>query len=204
VVLPLLMAALVAPYVAEPAPPASPAEIREYHDSGSWARDISRATSAARVRLAHTGARRPMLVLDVDDTSLSNYRCWERSGFHGGGACSQSGRLPAIGQTRSLYRYALRRGIAVAFITGRHEARRAETLRNLARAGFRGHLRLKMRPDGQSARARDGWKARQRRALQRRGFTIVANVGDQRSDLTGGAARHAYKLPNPMYVIPRA
>jgi acid phosphatase len=191
-------------YVPEPVPPASPAEIREYHDSGSWAHDISRATSAARAQLARTHARRPMLVLDVDDTSLSDYGCWERRDFHGGGACSRSGRLPPIRQTRSLYRYARGHRIAVAFITGRREARRSETLRNLARAGYRGKLRLRMRPDGQSDTARDGWKARQRRALQRRGFTIVANVGDQRSDLTGGAARRAYKLPNPMYVIPRA
>lgn len=195
---------MFAPYVPEPVPPATPAQIREYRDTGSWARDITRATGAAREQLARTTARRPMLVLDVDDTSLSNYRCWERRDFHGGGACSQGARLPAIPQTRALYRYARTHKIAVAFITGRHEDRRAETLRNLARAGYRGTLRLKMRPVGQSEAAHDGWKARRRRALQRRGFTIVANVGDQRSDLSGGAARHADKLPNPMYVIPRA
>ena len=34
------------------------------------------------------------------------------------------------------------------------------------------------------------------------GFTILVNVGDQDSDLAGGHARKAFKLPNPMYFIP--
>jgi hypothetical protein len=32
-------------------------------------------------------------------------------------------------------------------------------------------------------------------------YTILENLGDQRSDLAGGHARHRYKLPNPVYVI---
>ena len=62
-----------------------------------------------------------------------------------------------------------------------------------------------MRPDEQSRRWRDGWKARVRRAIvERRGFRILANVGDQWSDLDEGYAARRFKLPNPMYVIPTA
>jgi HAD superfamily, subfamily IIIB (Acid phosphatase) len=32
--------------------------------------------------------------------------------------------------------------------------------------------------------------------------TILVNVGDRDSDLAGGHARRAFKLPNPMYYIP--
>ena len=38
----------------------------------------------------------------------------------------------------------------------------------------------------------------------KRGYDILVNVGDQRSDLTGGYARRGFKLPNPMYLIPVA
>jgi hypothetical protein len=38
-------------------------------------------------------------------------------------------------------------------------------------------------------------------AITRRGYRIVVNLGDQRSDLDGGYALRAIKLPNPMYVI---
>jgi HAD superfamily, subfamily IIIB (Acid phosphatase) len=33
---------------------------------------------------------------------------------------------------------------------------------------------------------------------------VVVNIGDQDSDLDGGAAKRAFKLPNPMYYIPNA
>ena len=44
-------------------------------------------------------------------------------------------------------------------------------------------------------------QARRARRIERRGYTILANVGDQRSDLAGGHARRAFKLPNPFYFI---
>lgn len=33
-------------------------------------------------------------------------------------------------------------------------------------------------------------------------YHIVANVGDQQSDLTGGYADQDFKVPNPFYFIP--
>jgi len=32
------------------------------------------------------------------------------------------------------------------------------------------------------------------------GYVIVANVGDQNSDLVGGYCRKFFKLPNPFYI----
>ena len=34
------------------------------------------------------------------------------------------------------------------------------------------------------------------------GFTIIANVGDQPSDLAGGYAERTFLVPNPFYRIP--
>ena len=34
------------------------------------------------------------------------------------------------------------------------------------------------------------------------GFDIVANLGDQFSDLNGGFADSTFKIPNPMYFLP--
>ena len=33
-------------------------------------------------------------------------------------------------------------------------------------------------------------------------FTIIANIGDQQSDLAGGYAERTWKVPNPFYYIP--
>ena len=32
------------------------------------------------------------------------------------------------------------------------------------------------------------------------GYTIIANLGDQESDLAGGYAEKTFKLPNPFYL----
>ncbi len=188
-----------------PAPPDADA-IRAYRDSGRWeydlARQVSRAMQSLTTALADRRPDRPAIVLDVDDTALSSYACLDRVEFvRERGGCGSRSDLPAIAPTRTLAHFAQSRGVEVHFITGRRERLRSATVANLRRAGYSGRWRLHMRPDAQRAARRDGWKARTRRALVRGGRTILVNVGDQRSDLDGGWARRAFKLPNPMYVI---
>jgi acid phosphatase len=186
-----------------PKAPASPAEIVAYHDSGAWAADMSRVIRRARRHLAaHLSETKPALVLDVDDTSLSSYRCLKKVNFKRAQAdCSGKGTMPAIRQTRSLYRYARRHHVTVFFITGRRAVMHATTIANLHRAGYEGRIRIYLRPDQEAPGTHDGWKARTRARIVDRGYRIIANVGDQRSDLTGGHALRTFKLPNPMYVI---
>ena len=101
-----------------------------------------------------------------------------------------------------LVRTARELGVAVFFITGRPESQRAATERNL-RAGRLWRLR---RPcHGRRRRAlrhAADFKAPRRAAIEAEGYTIVANVGDQPSDLAGGHAERAFLLPNPFYRIP--
>jgi predicted secreted acid phosphatase len=188
----------------EPKAPATPEEIVAYHDSGEWSADTTRAiTKARRFVTRHLDDDHPAIVLDVDDTSLSNYACFKAVDFERGAAdCGAT--LPAIPQTLKLYRYARRHHVTVFFITGRREEARQTTVTNLRRAGYKGPLRVKLRPNQERTGTHDGWKARTRAKITRRGYRIVANVGDQRSDLDGGRALRAFKLPNPMYVIPTA
>jgi acid phosphatase len=189
-----------------PPAPASPGEIVAYHDSGEWDADISRVIRRARRHLrAHLSEPKPAIVLDVDDTSLSSYQCLKAVKFKRSKAdCVGPGNMPAIRQTRSLYRYARRHHVTVFFITGRRASVRTTTLANLHRAGYGGRLHVKLRPVDERPGTHDGWKARTRARIVNRGYRIVANVGDQRSDLDGGNALRAFKLPNPMYVIPTA
>jgi HAD superfamily, subfamily IIIB (Acid phosphatase) len=194
-------------FAATPPPaPATPEEIVAYHDSGEWDADIDRVIRRARrflrARLDHT--ERPAIVLDIDDTSLSNYACLKRVDFDRSKADCGEQDLPAIPQTRGLYRFARRHHVAVFFITGRRASVRTTTIANLHREGYGGGLNVKLRPTHQRASRYDGWKARTRRKIIARGYRILANIGDQRSDLDGGAALRAFKLPNPMYVIPKA
>ena len=205
------LAATAAGVASEPRAPASPEAIEAYRSSGEWAADTTAQTERAKAYLAERLDReppsRPTMVLDIDDTSLSTYECLKRAGFDReivAGACAESADLPAIPQTLDLFRYARSRGVEVVFITGRRERLRAPTVANLRAEGYTGTWQLRLRPDGQPRSRRAGWKARVRRSLVRRGHQILVNVGDQRSDLTGGSASRTFKLPNPMYVIPVA
>ena len=203
----LLIAALIAVATAapadEPKAPAPPAEIIAYHDSGEWQADTTRQVRRARrVLTRHLDDRRPAIVLDIDDTSLSNYDCLKAVDFDR--AAADCADLPAIPPTLRLYRYARAHDVRVFFITGRRERAREDTVDNLKAEGYTRWKGLRMRPDDQPASRRDGWKARTRRAIERRGYRIVVNLGDQRSDLDGGHALRRFKLPNPMYVIETA
>jgi hypothetical protein len=96
--------------------------------------------------------------------------------------------------------YARRRGVKVVFITGAPEPLEASRAQNLRWVGFRGPFEVVGRPLGDRRESVVPYKRGARRALARRGYRILVNVGDQRSDLQGGYARRAVKLPNPIYV----
>lgn len=178
------------------------------HDSGKWGREVARQAARARSYLAarlKTGKRpaKLALVLDIDDTSLSTYAC-QKPQFTVGrlAGCVVGGKLPAIRPTLALYRYARSKGVTVVFITGRPEGLKTLTVGNLKRAGYSGRDRLVLRPAGYAKPSLVPYKSGARKALRRAGLDVVANVGDQRSDLAGGFADRAYKYPNPMYFTP--
>jgi predicted secreted acid phosphatase len=200
-----LAAALALAAADEPRAPATADEIVAYRSSGEWRRDTGRAIDRARRALARAlderTRRRPAIVLDVDDTALSSYGCLKEVGFERARADCGTDTLPAIAQTRRLFRTARRHGVAVFFITGRPQSLRTGTAANLRAEGYRGYRRLIMRSRHELGMPAARYKARERRALARRGYRIVVNVGDQRSDLRGGWAVRPVKLPNPMYRI---
>ena len=43
---------------------------------------------------------------------------------------------------------------------------------------------------------------KQARRLENRGYTIIASIGDQKSDLAGRHAEMTFKISNPFYFIP--
>jgi acid phosphatase len=76
------------------------------------------------------------------------------------------------------------------------------TLENLHKAGFVGvtddHLRMRKDSTGSVS----DYKTNERAAIEASGKPIIANVGDQDSDLIGFHAERTFKLPNPFYFIP--
>jgi acid phosphatase len=202
-----LVALLATASAREPRAPASPQEILRYRNSGEWNRDttavLRRAKRFVKQRLARQRPRRPAVVLDIDDTSLSLYGCLKAQNFAlaSAPACAVSASRP-IRQTLGFFRYVRRRHVAVFFITGRPEGLRGLTEGRLRGAGYTGRWRLVLRPNTDHRPSVVPYKRGARRRITRNGYKILANLGDQRSDLSGGFALRGFKLPNPMYFTP--
>jgi hypothetical protein len=111
-------------------------------------------------------------------------------------------RNPAIEPTLQVFQKARSANVAVFFITGRPENQRAATERNLRQAGYAGYTRLFMVPNGAHFASAADFKTPVRADIERQGYTIIANMGDQASDLRGGHAEKKFLLPNPFYRVP--
>ena len=196
-------------------------QLIDYKCFGGYDRDVARALAEARLYVeARSGSVvQPAIVLDIDETSLSN---WPEIfandfGYIGGGECKAlpngpcgehtwelSAQAPALQPTLELFNAAKAKGIAVFFITGRtgDDDVRAATEKNLRAAGYEGWTELIMRPVGSHTASAADYKAPERAKIAARGYTILANVGDQMSDLVGGYAERTFRVPNPFYYIP--
>jgi predicted secreted acid phosphatase len=190
-----------------------------YHDSGAYARDLTMVARRAGDWIAERApsASRPALVLDIDETALSNWEVIKLDDFGrpiagscdpgSGGPCGwaawdQLGRDPAVEPTLQVFRAARAANVEVFFITGRPEDQRSATERNLRKVGFAGYARLYMTPSGSHFASASDFKTPIREEIERLGYTIIANMGDQPSDLIGGHAEKKYLLPDPFYRVP--
>jgi predicted secreted acid phosphatase len=207
-----LIALLIVPVAAATDPTSkSAAEIRQYRTSGDWAKDVAKQAKLAKAWLkqrtqAKHAPKKPALVLDIDETSLDNYPCFDAQGGIPYDTviniqCVTAYNAPAIKPVLSLFKRAKQLKVKVFFITGRPEPIRDGTLQNLKAAGYTGKNELTMLPAGYGG-SLIPYKSGARKRIQKRGFKIIANVGDQQSDLKGGFSERTYKLPNLIYLTP--
>ena len=177
--------------------------IERYIASGTYDTEFARVVGDAQV------------VLDIDETSLSNWSAYKVNGWARivNGACNlergpcglrawqESARAPALKPTLNLVKRARTLGVAVFFITGRPANLRDATERNLREQGFEWEGVI-LQPIGASFASAADFKAPERKKITERGYTILLSMGDQQSDLTGGYAERTFKLPNPVYFLP--
>ena len=180
--------------------------------------DLARAAAPANdwLRQRAPQVARPALVLDVDDTALTNWPviladdfgrfpagpCLLPDGLCGWHAWDLRGQDAPLEPTLQVFQTARSLGITVFFISGRPESERAATERNLRTAGYAGYEQAFFTPDGAQFISLADFKAPTRQKIAALGFTIIANMGDQMSDLDGGFSEKTFKLPNPFYYIP--
>ena len=189
-------------------------EIKQYHDSGLYEKELAQSAHKVEHYIIHQALinqkrnipQKLAIVLDIDETSLSNYSYMIKRDFTGTHADfhkdHMEAKAPAILPTLALYKTAVNQGVAVFFVTGRSESEYSATKSNLNKAGFTQVSGLYVRPNQYTYKSIIPFKSHARELITQKGYTIIATIGDQYSDLKGGYAKKGFKLPNPFYYLP--
>ncbi|WP_042369730.1 HAD family acid phosphatase, partial [Streptacidiphilus neutrinimicus] len=153
-----------------------------------WLSDATAATAPALSYLqqrvaASTFSGTPAIVLDIDNTSLASY-------FY-----PTTYPTPATPPVLRLAQYATAHGVKVLFVTARPDLIDLATEINLASVGYTVDG-LYSRNPLQLLESIQTFKTDTRRKLVAEGYDIVANVGNNTTDLDGGYADAAFKLPD--------
>jgi hypothetical protein len=179
-----------------------------------------------------TGIKAIILDVDDTTLMTWNYEIFSNWAFNPttNGQFVTEQRFPAVFGMVDMVNEAAKEGYAIIFLTGRGEALEAATLGNLTAdgtgvdAGYPQPTTLVNDEDGlftkptvahyppylQAACAGDPngscttihYKSATRAHIESLGYEIVANFGDQFSDLEGGHADRTFKMPNPNYFLP--
>jgi acid phosphatase len=188
-------------------------EVRAYVDSGEYDAEIARVAAEAttwleqRVLVTNSARNEPggrlAAVFDIDETLLSNLPHMRAMDFGyvpaSWDAWVRDGKAPSIKPVCELFRTARRLGVTIFILSGRREADRPGTEKNLQADGIAGYAGLYFKPDG-STGSTEAFKTAWRRKIAADGYTIILNIGDQESDLAGGYAERTFKLPDPFYL----
>ncbi|MFF8732589.1 HAD family acid phosphatase [Streptomyces sp. NPDC015171] len=193
-----------------------------------YAKDLARLDADARhyidkaARTAHHRGERPAVVFDIDDTLLLSLDYEKRTNYTYNSTTwndyVNKADRPAVFGSPELVRYAESKGVEVFYNSGLSEAQRAAAVENLKKVGAdvnldAGHMFLKDKaapPAYLKDCATPGawncttvqYKSGTRKHIEDDlGYEIIANFGDQYSDLDGGHANRTYKLPNPTYFV---
>jgi len=185
----------------------------QYYSTGSYQRELLQTIQQASQYInqrsennKHSNHPEKLaLILDIDETSLSNFAYmkqndfgYDKEKFH---QYILQASANAIIPTLELYRQAEKKNISIFFITGRPVSEASSTIRNLHHEGYQHWQKIFFKPINYHANTVAIFKSGIRKKIQDQGYTIIASIGDQISDCQGGYTEKCFKLPNPWYFI---
>ncbi len=157
-------------------------------DYGTWQRDVAAVIDVARPyieqRTANAGGQKQAIVLDIDNTSLETafHDFWEIP-------------TPSVKPVLELSRFAESRGVDIFFVTARPGIIYSLTEYNLKKVGYPvDGLYVRSLPDLFHEVSK--YKTAKRAEIEAKGYTIIANIGNNTTDLVGGHAERSFKLPD--------
>ncbi|MFF0733983.1 HAD family acid phosphatase [Streptomyces chartreusis] len=156
-------------------------------DYDTWQKDcqavMNQALPYLKQRIADTKpGERQAIVFDIDNTTLET-----DFGF----SYPQPANKPAL----EVAKYAQEHGVSVFFVTARPGIIAGVTDYNLKYVGYK-VSGLYVRGFFDLFKNVADYKTAQRVDIENKGYTIIANIGNSATDLSGGHAEKTYKLPD--------
>jgi predicted secreted acid phosphatase len=163
------------------------AQAAEDVDYDTWQADcqavMNQALPYLKQRIAATKpGEKQAIVLDIDNTTLET-----DFGF--------SYPQPANKPVLDVAKYAQERGVSLFFVTARPGIIAGVTDYNLKQVGYR-VSGLYVRGFLDLFKDVAAYKTAQRVDIENKGYTIIANIGNSATDLSGGHAEKTFKLPD--------
>ncbi len=188
-----------------------------YYESGTAQRDQGDVAAAARrwingrLRTLCPGTApaairrcRVAVAFDIDDTLLGTWSYSKNmdppltfSSPTWNAYVAACGYAP-ITPTISLLNNLRSRGVYVAIVSAGAAAHAPQTTACLTQNGVKGWDSIRFRDPTEQGMTNAVYKARARSAVARRGYRIIASVGDQVSDMSWGHLERGFLLPNAM------
>jgi predicted secreted acid phosphatase len=156
-------------------------------DYDTWQQDcravMAEALPYLKERIADAAAgEKQAIVFDIDNTTLeTDY------GFNY--------PSPANAPVLDVAKYAQDHGVALFFVTARPDIIKSVTDYNLKHVGYK-VSGLYVRNFVDLFRDKAEFKTAKRAEIEAKGYTIIANIGNSATDLSGGHAEKTYKLPD--------
>ena len=180
--------------------------VERYYESGCYKKDLSEIVAKTLKHFESVSAENNATVIfDIDDTLLSDYADVKEISFGYIPKLSHKWIMeadaPVIQETKKLYDYLVGKGFKIIFMTGRKFDEYDATIKNLKREGLTTFEKLIVRQKHEVNISAKAYKSGNRKQLTEQGYNIVGCIGDQQSDLDGGYAGYAVKLPNYKYLV---
>lgn len=181
----------------------------KYHDSAEYTTAVKKAVDeATAVCTKAVGDPSAAIVVDIDETILDHKEQYRKHHLNPDGSWNWNqevwnkyateGNAPGIAPVVDFVKWAHDRKLTIFLITGRHDMLRKATIKNLEALGIP-YDELMMEVNQLQPYKPEDLKTDYRRQIERRGYRIVCNIGDQESDLYGLHCEECIKLPNEMY-----
>lgn len=180
--------------------------VKEYYESGNFDEELNEVIREAKEKFKNVQVEtHSVVIFDVDETALNNYKLAEQMGFgyvyKMNKKWNSEMKAPAIEGVKDLYDYLLNRGFRIIFLTGRNFPEYEVTYKNLKQAGYTQFDTLITQREDELKLKSTEFKSSKRVEMTEKGYDIVGTVGDQWSDLEGPDHGIQVKIPNYLYLI---